>query len=78
MSATDSAVGKPIGFLESAEYLHIFFRQIPKNSSVVGGFAIVVVNGSQKFEFQVPPQQMENDKIFVRQISGFISVGTKE
>lgn len=73
MSATDSAVGKPIEFLQSAEYLQIHFEEISKNSSVVSGKAIFVVNGSQRFEFQVPPQRMQEDKILVKQISGFMT-----
>ena len=43
MPATNSAVGKPIEFLESAEYLQILFYQIPKNSSVIIGKAIIVL-----------------------------------
>ena len=73
MPATDSAVGKPIKFLEDAEYLQISFLKIPKNSSVVSGKAIIVVNGSQRFEFPVPPQKMQEDLILVQGIEGFIS-----
>ena len=72
MSADDSAVGKPVEFLQDAEYLQIAFATIPNGSTVLGGKAVVVLNGSQRFEFAIPPQKMQDFRIFVRRIQGFL------
>lgn len=72
MPATDSAVGKPISFLQEAEYLQISFRMIPPDSRVLNGEAIIVINGSQRFEFQIAPQTVQGEKLFVRGVKGFM------
>lgn len=72
MPATNSAVGKPIEFLKDSDYLQIKFLELPNNSKVLEGRAVVVINGSMRFEFLIPPQKMQEDIIFVKGIKGFI------
>jgi hypothetical protein len=72
MSATDSAAGKPINELDEIEYLKIGFFAAPKNSIVVDGKVTIIINTSQRFEFQIPPQKMHEDMIFVREIGNFM------
>ena len=72
MSATDSAADKPINELDETEYLKIGFFAVPKNSNVVDGKVIIIINTSQRFDFQIPPQKMQDDTIFVREIDSFM------
>jgi hypothetical protein len=68
MAAEQSVVGKPIEVLQASDLIQIMFRMIPQNSQVLHGKAFVVINGDTRFEFEILPQQMENDKIFIRDI----------
>ena len=72
MDATDSVVGKKIEFLQESDYIQINFSAIPNNSIILEGTAIIVINGSLRFEFSIQPQKMQEDKIFIRNIKGFI------
>ena len=72
MSNTDSAVDRSINELDENEYLKIGFFAAPKNSTVVGGKIIIIVNTSQRFDFQIPPQKMQEDMIFVWEIESFM------
>lgn len=69
MSADDSAVGKPIEFLSQAQYIQVDFILMPESSYVTGGKAIFVINNSIRLEFNIPPQQVDNGRIFVRDLS---------
>jgi hypothetical protein len=69
MPATDSSVGMPISSIKLAEYIQISFSKIPSGSFVIGGKAIIILNSSHRFEFAVPPQLMQGDKIFIREVS---------
>ena len=62
------AIGKPIETLQSSDSIQIMFVKIPPNSQVVTGKAIIVINGDTRFEFEIPPQKMNDDKIFILDI----------
>ena len=72
MSNTDSAVDRSINELDENEYLKIGFFAAPKNSIVVDGKVIIIINNSQRFDFQIPPQKMQEDMIFVRETKSFM------
>ena len=72
MSDTDSAVNKPINELDETEYLQIEFFAVPQNSTVVDGKVTIIINTSRRFDFQIPPQKMQEDLVFVRQIDSFM------
>lgn len=72
ISDTDSAVGRPIYELDETEYLEIGFFAVPKNSIVVGGKVIIIINTSKRFDFQIPPQKMQGEMVFMRGISSFM------
>ena len=72
MSDTDSAVNKPINELDETEYLKIGFFAAPQNSTVVDGKVTIIINTSRRFDFQIPPQKMQEDLVFVRQIDSFM------
>jgi prefoldin subunit 5 len=63
-----SAIGKPIETLQTSDIIQIRFRRIPENSQVIGGKAIVVLNGNTRFEFEISPQQMYGKDIIIRNI----------
>lgn len=63
-----SEIGKPVAILREADIIQIEFNTIPNNSSVLGGRASVIINGEQRFDFEIPPQQMEKNKIIIRGI----------
>lgn len=68
MRADHSSVGKPIEILQTSDAIQIGFNKIPENSQVVKGKASVVINGDVRYEFEILPQQMQGDKIFIRDI----------
>lgn len=72
MDATDPSVGKPVRFLQEAEYLQIGFTQMPPRSKIKRGLAVVTINSSVRLEIPVPEQQMMEDKIMVTQTSRFL------
>jgi hypothetical protein len=74
MPAMDSAAGKPIMFIGDAEYLQISFVTIPENAWVKEGKAIVIINALHRFEFQVPAQKMQADKIYVQGIRNLVGL----
>lgn len=68
MDATHPAAGKSLSFLREAEYVQISFRPMPRKSKVIGGKAICTFNSQERIEIEVPPQQMEDEKILVRNL----------
>jgi predicted RNase H-like nuclease (RuvC/YqgF family) len=70
MDAENSAVGKPIEILQTSDLIQIMFHPhpIPENSQVVKGKASVVINGNERFEFEILPQQMQGKNIFIRDV----------
>jgi cell division protein FtsB len=64
-----SVVGKPIETLQTSDLIQIRFEMIPPKSQVLRGKASVVINGDTRFEFEILPQQMANDKIIVRDVA---------
>ena len=69
MPADSSAVGKPIQFLKQGKYLQIEFAKMPENSLVSEGKVIFVLNDLTRLEFDVPEQQSEARRVFVRDLS---------
>lgn len=70
MDAENSAVGKPIEILQTSDLIQIYFHPhpIPENSQVVKGKASVVINGNERVEFEILPQQMQGNNIFIRDV----------
>ena len=68
MQADHSAVGEPIEMLQTSDIIQIMFRKIPENSKVMDGKASVVINGDTRFEFEILPQQMRGNNIFIRDL----------
>lgn len=69
MPADSSAVGKPIQSLQKGQYLQIEFAMIPENCLVTEGKVIIVLNGLTRLEFDIPEQQSDVRRIFVRDLS---------
>lgn len=63
-----SDIGEPVEILQTCSLIQIMFRKIPENSDVVKGKASVVINGDMRFEFEILPQQMQNEKILIHDI----------
>lgn len=72
MGSSDDAVDKPIRTLRKSEYAQISFLNIPVESEVLGGKVVVVINGSFRFEFGIPYQQMKSEKIMVLDVGKFV------
>lgn len=68
MDATYPASGKPLSFLRRSEYAQISFIPMPAKSKVIGGKAICIFNSQERAEIEVPPQEMVDEKIFVRNL----------
>ena len=73
MDAAHPASGKPLSFLKEAEYVQIVFKPMPPKSKVVTGEAICILNSQERIEFKILPQQMPNDKIFVRDLKNIFN-----
>ncbi len=58
-------IGKPVETLKSSDVIQIRFWKIPEGSEVISGKATVIINGDMRFEFEISPQQMKDDKIFI-------------
>ncbi len=69
IAPSPSIVGAPVEALQTSDLIQIAFRKIPANSQVLRGKASVVINGDTRFEFEIPPQQMQNDMILIRDMT---------
>jgi hypothetical protein len=69
MPADSLAVGKPIQSLKDGQFLQIEFAKMPENSAVTAGKAIFVLNDLTRLEFDIPEQQSDARRIFVRDLS---------
>ncbi|HUT51834.1 MAG TPA: hypothetical protein VM658_00440 [bacterium] len=75
MSQEDPAIGKPIDSLRQAQQLQVYFGSKTEVSFVTDGKAIFLINNSIRLEFTIPPQQINDSKIYVRDLSeGFKSL----
>lgn len=63
-----SQIGKPVEILQESDLIQIEFNKIPENSNVLGGKASVIINGNLRFDFEIPQQQMNGNKIIIREI----------
>ena len=68
MQPDHPSAGKPIEFLQASNLIQIVFVKIPEKSQVMGGKASVVINGDTRFEYEILPQQMRGNYIFIQNI----------
>ena len=74
MDATDSAVGKPVGFLKRAtDYVQIRFLPMAKKAKVLGGRAICTFNSDIRVEIAIPAQEITNGLIFAHDLEDVFS-----
>ena len=64
----NSAIGKPVEILQESDLIQIMLYVIPENSSVLKGNASVVINGDLRLDFEILPQQMKGEYIFIHDI----------
>lgn len=69
MPADSSTVGKTITFLKQGEYIQIEFAKMPENCLVTEGKTIFVINDTTRLEFDVPEQQTNGRRVFIRDLS---------
>lgn len=74
LDATHNSIGKPINILKNTEYIQMGFAPMPKKMKVLGGKAICTINSNVRLEFDIPPQQMDDDFIANRKVAGVLSV----
>jgi hypothetical protein len=72
MSPRDSASGTPLDLLGETEYMTIGFDLAPDDDLVRGGKVTIIFNTSKSFEFQIPSQQVQDNKVFIRGIGSSI------
>ncbi len=73
MEPGQSAVGKPIEVLQASDLIQVCFKTMPPKSQVLRGKASVVINGDTRFEFVIPPQQMQDERFFIQDVKqGFV------
>jgi hypothetical protein len=70
MDATDRSVGRPVYELRQADFAQIEFFPMPKNAHVLEGRAVLTINSAVRIELNVPEQDAQDGKIFVRDIAG--------
>ena len=66
MDVEDPAAGKPVSFLQEAEYAQIKFLPMPKESKVLGGKATCIFNSEVRIQIAIPPQETTEGRISVR------------
>jgi len=65
MGAGDASAGKAIRSLQKSEYAQLSFAQTTPDSEVLGGEVVIVINSNFRFQFTVPAQKMNGEKIIV-------------
>jgi hypothetical protein len=63
-----SAVGKPIEVLQASDLIQMSFKSMPAKSQILRGSVSVVINGDTRFEFVIPPQQMQDERFFIQDV----------
>lgn len=66
MDVSDDAFGKPVRFLEEAEYIQLSFLPMPKQSQVTTGKITGIFNGGTVLEMNIPAQETTDGKFYVR------------
>ncbi len=61
----DPGIGKPISYLEQAEFIQIGFSPLAPQSRVLGGKAVVLINNTIRYEYKIPPQMMASNFILI-------------
>lgn len=57
--------GQIVSVLFDADYIQIYFAQMPEKSPVISGHVVIVINSNVRLEFDVPAQQMVNEKYII-------------
>ena len=73
LDANDSSVGKPVRFLQQAEYVQIGFRPMPAKSAVKDGKAVITLNSAVRLELPISEQQMPADFMIVKNIADVLA-----
>jgi hypothetical protein len=63
------AIGKPLGALLQATSAKIRFEPMPQGTAVVGGFVSVALNGSFRFQLDVPAQTLTDRFIVLNDLT---------
>ena len=61
MDVSSETTKETVKYLEQTEYIQIRYSDMPDNTQVLNGKAIVTINNSVRFEFDVPPQPMNSN-----------------
>lgn len=69
MPAESSTIGMPVKALKRGEYIQIEFSTMPENSFVTMGTAIFVINDITHLEFEIPEQQADGQRVFIRDLA---------
>jgi|GEM_PF-4494521 len=75
MDIDDTAVGRPISFLDQAEFIQIGFSPIPPKSRVMEGKAVVIINNAIRYEYEIPPQIMASNFILITNLENSRPIG---
>lgn len=73
LDVNDPAFNKPVRYLRAADYIQINFSPMPKESKVLGGRAICIINGSIELNILIPPQETKDGNILIRDIRNIFS-----
>jgi hypothetical protein len=57
--------GQKVSALGESDYIQISFVPMPPKSIVIGGHAVIVLNNGIRLEYEIPPQQMADEKIMI-------------
>ncbi|UCE48334.1 MAG: hypothetical protein JSW47_22390 [Phycisphaerales bacterium] len=72
MSPKDLPAATPLDLVGKTEYLTVGFDPRPGDDQVTNGKITIVFNSSERFEFQIPAQKVQENKVFVRGIPNLV------
>ena len=74
IQSNESIIGEEVKTLQDSDLIQITFYKIPENSFVLGGKASIIINGDQRFEFEIPQQKMSGENILIKEIKSKFSL----
>jgi hypothetical protein len=69
MNPADPGLGKSVQALKTTDTFRVFFQKMPAESKILTGRISILINGEVPIEVSVPPQQISDGLIAVRDVA---------
>ena len=73
MDSKDSSAEKLVYFLKNTDFIQISFLPMPEESKVLSGEAICTFNSKVQKKINIPPQDIKQRLIFIRNLTEIFS-----